>query len=311
MDLSQLSPEQSNRFQNYRAAGLHRGDAFDAAMAGLSPSEHNDLIGTARKYKPRYDSSTGTYSSTLSNFGPMGGYYARQQAESQPAASPSALPVPKTPTADQAATVPKTTPAAAAPAPAQPTDPRFNVIEKGGAGFKNVSAEFVRSMNPTAARPKTDADILAQQGFDSRMGFDKQQNATRIVNRPGEYGLPTPTIETIPGARSPSQIANAADTVNPANPMHRLEERRGFAPASGNLLEERRGFAPNPNPVPSEAAISRPATGYGSSAAGVSRASAAQFETPTKAQPAAKTPTTPTANIEDELNKRKMSFAGY
>jgi hypothetical protein len=88
---------------------------------------------------------------------------------------------------------------------------------------------------------------------------------------------------------------------------------------AGNILAAlNRPVTSSQNPM-----AARPAGGD-AIASGVSNASAAQFQKPTKANPVPVTPTTPTANIDrsqeslgrfgysdDEFNKRKLAFAGF
>jgi hypothetical protein len=88
---------------------------------------------------------------------------------------------------------------------------------------------------------------------------------------------------------------------------------------AGNILNAlNRPVTSSQNPL-----AARPAGGD-AIASGVSNASAAQFQKPTKANPVPVTPTTPTANIDrseeslgrfgysdDEFNKRKLAFSGF
>jgi hypothetical protein len=163
-----------------------------------------------------------------------------------------------------------------------------------------------------AINPPTIGQDIAPQTGNALLGTVSGQDVPAAV--PNAYA--TQNVARVPGYSG----GNPA-TAGPAPDIAKLGS--GFFGAikrgAGNILTAlNRPATASTNPM-----AARPAGGD-AIASGVSNATAAQFQKPTKANPVPVTPTTPTANIDrsqeslgrfgysdDEFNRRKFAFAGF
>jgi hypothetical protein len=208
-------------------------------------------------------------------------------------------------------------------------------------------ADFVNPTKPNPTLPvpgsptptPTPAPVLKNSNGDvvgTKSPLDAINNPPSIASEP----LPSASTELL-GVPSGQEVPQATPNAYATQNVARIPGYSGGNPAiaktgpdiaklgsgffgaikrgAGNILTAlNRPATSSTNPM-----AARPAGGD-AIASGVSNATAAQFQKPTKANPVPVTPTTPTANIDrsqeslgrfgysdDEFNRRKFAFAGF
>lgn len=197
----------------------------------------------------------------------------------------------------------------------------------GGGGPKPATGQLTdqqiyevqANLAPRAVRPLSgmtgqgvNPDVVGKNGSLTRSpgpvaAASPVQSSLAGTLKPPDGGIPTsalsPQVDQTFGAPTPTPGPTASGPS--ANPT----PAPGSTPAAGSFL------ATNPPPVPAPTPILAPPTpspGSGSgrlAAAGVSNASAAQFQQPTQDNPIPKTPTSP-PDLED-YDKRSGKYSGF